>query len=145
MLKEIFEQPKTILDCLRGRLNAEKGTIQVSGVEGYLEEISKAPRIIIIACGTSWHAGLVAEYIIEETCRIPVEVEYASEFRYRNPVIHPGDMIIAISQSGETADTIVAIEKAKLQGAIIMGIVNVVGSSISRISQAGVYTHSGPE
>jgi len=145
MLKEIFEQPKTILDCLRGRLNAEKGTIQVSGIENYLDEISKANRIIIIACGTSWHAGLVAEYIIEETCRIPVEVEYASEFRYRNPIIHKGDMIIAISQSGETADTIVAIEKAREQGAIIMGIVNVVGSSISRISQTGAYTHSGPE
>ncbi|SDZ88729.1 glutamine--fructose-6-phosphate transaminase [Arachidicoccus rhizosphaerae] len=145
MLKEIFEQPKTILDCLRGRLNAEKGTIQVSGIENYLEEISRANRIIIIACGTSWHAGLVAEYIIEETCRIPVEVEYASEFRYRNPIVHNGDMIIAISQSGETADTIVAIEKAKEQGAIIMGIVNVVGSSISRISQTGAYTHSGPE
>jgi glucosamine--fructose-6-phosphate aminotransferase (isomerizing) len=145
MLKEIFEQPKTILDCLRGRLNAEKGTIQVSGIENYLEEISRANRIIIIACGTSWHAGLVAEYIIEETCRIPVEVEYASEFRYRNPIIHQGDMIIAISQSGETADTIVAIEKAKEQGAIIMGIVNVVGSSIARISQTGAYTHSGPE
>ncbi|UAY54814.1 glutamine--fructose-6-phosphate transaminase (isomerizing) [Arachidicoccus terrestris] len=145
MLKEIFEQPKTILDCLRGRLNAEKGTIQVSGIENYLDEISKANRIIIIACGTSWHAGLVAEYIIEETCRIPVEVEYASEFRYRNPIVHKGDMIIAISQSGETADTIVAIEKAKEQGAIIMGIVNVVGSSIARISQTGAYTHSGPE
>jgi len=145
MLKEIFEQPKTILDCLRGRLNAENGTIQVSGIENYLDEISKANRIIIIACGTSWHAGLVAEYIIEETCRIPVEVEYASEFRYRNPIIHPGDMIIAISQSGETADTIVAIEKAKEQGAIIMGIVNVVGSSIARISQTGAYTHAGPE
>lgn len=145
MIKEIFEQPKTILDCLRGRLNAEKGTIQVSGIENYLDEISKANRIIIIACGTSWHAGLVAEYIIEETCRIPVEVEYASEFRYRNPIVNKGDMIIAISQSGETADTIVAIEKAKEQGAIIMGIVNVVGSSISRISQTGAYTHAGPE
>lgn len=145
MLKEIFEQPKTILDCLRGRLNAEQGTIQVSGIENYLEEISRANRIIIIACGTSWHAGLVAEYIIEETCRIPVEVEYASEFRYRNPIVNKGDMIIAISQSGETADTIVAIEKAKEQGAIIMGIVNVVGSSIARISQTGAYTHSGPE
>lgn len=145
MLKEIFEQPKTIYDCLRGRLNAEKGSINISGIEDYLDEISNAPRIIIIACGTSWHAGLIAEYIIEETCRIPVEVEYASEFRYRNPIVHKGDMIIAISQSGETADTIVAIEKAKEQGAIIMGIVNVVGSSISRISQTGAYTHAGPE
>ncbi len=145
MLKEIFEQPKTIYDCLRGRLNAEKGSINISGIEDYLDEISNAPRIIIIACGTSWHAGLIAEYIIEETCRIPVEVEYASEFRYRNPIVHKGDMIVAISQSGETADTIVAIEKAKEQGAIIMGIVNVVGSSISRISQTGAYTHAGPE
>ncbi|MDE1193197.1 MAG: glutamine--fructose-6-phosphate transaminase (isomerizing) [Arachidicoccus sp.] len=145
MLKEIFEQPKTIFDCLRGRLNAEKGYINLSGVEKYLDEISNAPRIIIIACGTSWHAGLVAEYIIEETCRIPVEVEYASEFRYRNPIVNKGDMMIAISQSGETADTIVAIEKAKEQGAIIMGIVNVVGSSIARISHTGVYTHAGPE
>lgn len=145
MLKEIFEQPKTIYDCLRGRLNAEKGSINISGIEDYLDEISNASRIIIIACGTSWHAGLIAEYIIEETCRIPVEVEYASEFRYRNPIVHKGDMIIAISQSGETADTIVAIEKAKEQGAIIMGIVNVVGSSIARISQTGAYTHAGPE
>lgn len=145
MLKEIFEQPKTIFDCLRGRLNPENKSIHLSGIEKYLEEISNAPRIIIIACGTSWHAGLVAEYIIEETCRIPVEVEYASEFRYRNPIIHKGDMIIAISQSGETADTIVAIEKAKEQGAIILGVVNVVGSSIARISQTGTYTHSGHE
>lgn len=145
MLKEIFEQPKTIFDCLRGRLHADKGEIHLSGVEKYIDEISNAPRIIIIACGTSWHAGLVAEYIIEETCRIPVEVEYASEFRYRNPIVNKGDMIIAISQSGETADTIVAIEKAKEQGAIIMGIVNVVGSSIARISQTGAYTHAGPE
>lgn len=145
MLKEIFEQPKTIFDCLRGRLHADKGEIHLSGIEKYLNEIANAPRIIIIACGTSWHAGLVAEYIIEETCRIPVEVEYASEFRYRNPIVNKGDMIIAISQSGETADTIVAIEKAKEQGAIIMGIVNVVGSSIARISQTGAYTHSGPE
>ncbi|ANI88666.1 glutamine--fructose-6-phosphate aminotransferase [Arachidicoccus ginsenosidimutans] len=145
MLKEIFEQPKTIFDCLRGRLNAEKGNINLSGIDKYLDAICHAPRIIIIACGTSWHAGLTAEYIIEETCRIPVEVEYASEFRYRNPIINKGDMIIAISQSGETADTIVAIEKAKEQGAIILGVVNVVGSSIARISHTGVYTHSGPE
>src|SRR5450432_965581 len=145
MLKEIFEQPHTIYDCLRGRLDASAGTITMSGVQSYIEELKNASRIIIIACGTSWHAGLLAEYIIEELCRIPVEVEYASEFRYRNPVVHKGDVIIAISQSGETADTIVAIEKAKELGAIIFGILNVVGSSIARISHAGAYTHAGPE
>jgi glucosamine--fructose-6-phosphate aminotransferase (isomerizing) len=145
MLKEIFEQPSTIHDCLRGRLDAAAGTITMSGVQNNIEHFKNAGRIIIIACGTSWHAGLVAEYIIEELCRIPVEVEYASEFRYRNPVIHKGDIIIAISQSGETADTLVAIEKAKEQGAIIFGIVNVVGSSIARISNGGAYTHAGPE
>ncbi|MBX9785195.1 MAG: glutamine--fructose-6-phosphate transaminase (isomerizing) [Chitinophagaceae bacterium] len=145
MLKEIFEQPKTIYDCLRGRLDVTKGTITMAGVENYMEQLKNAPRIIIIACGTSWHAGLVAEYIIEELCRIPVEVEYASEFRYRNPVVNKGDVIIAISQSGETADTLVAIEKAKEQGAIIFGVVNAVGSSIARASHAGAYTHSGPE
>jgi glutamine---fructose-6-phosphate transaminase (isomerizing) len=145
MLKEIFEQPDTIFDCLRGRLDAEKGTITMAGIENNIDKLTNADRMIIIACGTSWHAGLVAEYIIEELCRIPVEVEYASEFRYRNPVIHNGDVIIAISQSGETADTMVAIEKAKEQGAFILGIVNVVGSSIARISHAGAYTHAGPE
>ena len=145
MLKEISEQPQTIYDCLRGRLDAEHGTITMSGIQQYAEQIMNAPRIIIIACGTSWHAGLVAEYIFEELCRIPVEVEYASEFRYRNPVIHKGDVIIAISQSGETADTLVAIETAKEQGAIILGVVNVVGSSIARKSHAGAYTHAGPE
>ncbi len=145
MLKEIFEQPNTIFDCLRGRLDAVAGTITMSGVEKYIEELKNAPRIMIIACGTSWHAGLVAEYIIEELCRIPVEVEYASEFRYRNPVVNKGDVIIAISQSGETADTLVAIEKAKENGAIIFGVVNAVGSSIARNSHAGAYTHSGPE
>jgi glucosamine--fructose-6-phosphate aminotransferase (isomerizing) len=145
MLKEIFEQPQTIYDCLRGRLDAEKGNIILSGMNQYAEQIMNAPRIIILACGTSWHAGLVAEYIIEELCRIPVEVEYASEFRYRNPIVHKGDVIIAISQSGETADTLVAIETAKEQGAIILGIVNVVGSSIARKSHAGAYTHAGPE
>lgn len=145
MIKEIFEQPQTIFDCLRGRLDAEHGTIKMSGIEKYAEQLMHAPRIIIIACGTSWHAGLVAEYIIEELCRIPVEVEYASEFRYRNPVIHKGDVIIAVSQSGETADTLVAIDIAKEQGAIIMGIVNVVGSSIARKSHTGAYTHAGPE
>jgi len=145
MLKEIFEQPDTIFDCLRGRLDAVKGTITMSGIQQHIDKLTQARRIIMIACGTSWHAGLVAEYIFEELCRIPVEVEYASEFRYRNPVIHPGDVIIAISQSGETADTIVAIEKAKECGAIILGVVNVVGSSIARISHAGSYTHAGPE
>ncbi len=145
MLKEIFEQPQTIYDCLRGRLDAEKGTITMSGVQQYAEQIMHANRIIMIACGTSWHAGLVAEYIFEELCRIPVEVEYASEFRYRNPVINKGDVIIAISQSGETADTLVAIETAKEQGAIILGVLNVVGSSIARKSHAGAYTHAGPE
>jgi glutamine---fructose-6-phosphate transaminase (isomerizing) len=145
MLKEINEQPATVFDCLRGRLDAEKGTITMAGVENNIDRLVKAKRIIIIACGTSWHAGLVAEYIFEELCRTPVEVDYASEFRYRNPVIHPGDVIIAISQSGETADTLVAIEKAKQQGAFIFGVVNVVGSSIARISHAGAYTHAGPE
>src|SRR5882672_4252523 len=145
MLKEIFEQPDTIFDCLRGRLDATKGTITMAGVQNNIEKLCHAKRIIMVACGTSWHAGLIAEYIIEEICRIPVEVEYASEFRYRNPVVYPGDVIFAISQSGETADTIVAIEKAKEQGAFIFGVVNVVGSSIARISHAGAYTHAGPE
>jgi len=145
MLKEIFEQPDTIFDCLRGRLDATKGTITMAGIQQHIEKLTKANRIVMVGCGTSWHAGLVAEYVFEELCRIPVEVEYASEFRYRNPVIHPGDVIIAISQSGETADTIVAIEKAKENGAFILGVVNVVGSSIARISHAGAYTHAGPE
>jgi glucosamine--fructose-6-phosphate aminotransferase (isomerizing) len=145
MLKEIFEQSETIFDCLRGRLDATAGTITMAGVENHIEQLKNANRIIIIACGTSWHAGLIAEYIFEELCRTPVEVEYASEFRYRNPVIHKGDVIIAISQSGETADTIVAIEKAKENGAFIFGVVNAVGSSIARISHAGAYTHAGPE
>jgi glucosamine--fructose-6-phosphate aminotransferase (isomerizing) len=145
MLKEIFEQPQTIHDCLRGRLDAVAGTITMSGVQKYAEQIMNANRIVMVACGTSWHAGLVAEYIFEELCRINVEVEYASEFRYRNPVINKGDVIIAISQSGETADTIQAIENAKAKGAIILGVVNVVGSSISRVSDAGAYTHAGPE
>lgn len=145
MLKEIFEQPSTIHDCLRGRLDANAGTITMKGVEDNMEALKTANRIIIIACGTSWHAGLVAEYVIEELCRIPVEVEYASEFRYRNPIVNKGDVIIAISQSGETADTLVAIERAKENGAVIFGIVNVVGSSIARISNGGAYTHAGPE
>ncbi|MEP7106729.1 MAG: glutamine--fructose-6-phosphate transaminase (isomerizing) [Ferruginibacter sp.] len=145
MLKEIFEQPSTIHDCLRGRLDASAGSITMSGVQQNIEAFKSAGRIIIVACGTSWHAGLVAEYIIEELCRIPVEVEYASEFRYRNPVINKGDIIIAISQSGETADTLVAIENARDQGAVIFGIVNAVGSSIARLSNGGAYTHAGPE
>ena len=145
MIKEIFEQPHTIFDCLRGRLELEQGRIRMKGVEEHMEKLMKADRIIMVACGTSWHAGLVAEYLFEELCRIPVEVEYASEFRYRNPVIRPGDVIIAISQSGETADTLVAIERAKEQGALIFGVLNVVGSSIARTSHAGAYTHAGPE
>jgi glutamine---fructose-6-phosphate transaminase (isomerizing) len=145
MLKEIFEQPQTIYDCLRGRLDAEAGTITMSGIQKYADQIKNANRIVMVACGTSWHAGLVAEYIFEELTRINVEVEYASEFRYRNPVINKGDVIIAISQSGETADTLVAIENAKAKGAIILGVVNVVGSSIARVSDAGAYTHAGPE
>jgi len=145
MIKEIFEQPSTIHDCLRGRLDMESGIITMKGIEEYADQITKANRIVMVACGTSWHAGLVAEYIFEELCRLNVEVEYASEFRYRNPVINKGDVIIAISQSGETADTLVAIENAKRQGAIILGVVNVVGSSIARVSHAGAYTHAGPE
>ncbi|MCS4224191.1 glutamine--fructose-6-phosphate transaminase (isomerizing) [Sphingobacterium sp. BIGb0165] len=145
MLKEIFEQPHTIYDSMRGRLDLQAKQIILSGIEKYANEISSTNRIVIVACGTSWHAGLIAEYVIEELCRINVEVEYASEFRYRNPVIHPGDVILAISQSGETADTLVALENAKKQGAIILGVVNVVGSSIARLSDAGAYTHAGPE
>ncbi|GAB3009868.1 glutamine--fructose-6-phosphate transaminase (isomerizing) [Niabella terrae] len=145
MLKEIFEQPQTIFDCMRGRMDAKEGTITMAGIQQYAEQIINAGRIIIIACGTSWHAGLVAEYIIEELCRINVEVEYASEFRYRNPIINKGDVILAISQSGETADTLVAIENAREKGAIILGVVNVVGSSIARASHAGAYTHAGHE
>ena len=145
MLKEIFEQPQTIYDCMRGRLDAQAGTIIMSGIDKYAEQIVNAKRIVMVACGTSWHAALVAEYIFEELCRINVEVEYASEFRYRNPVIEEGDVIIAVSQSGETADTLVAIENAKSKGAIIVGVVNVVGSSIARLSNTGAYTHAGPE
>ncbi|WP_126247237.1 glutamine--fructose-6-phosphate transaminase (isomerizing) [Chitinophaga rhizosphaerae] len=145
MLKEIFEQPQTIFDSLRGRLDAKSGTLTLGGLREHLDVLTAARRIIIVACGTSWHAGLVAEYIIEELCRIPVEVEYASEFRYRNPVVGPGDVIIAVSQSGETADTLVAMESAKEKGAIILGVCNVVGSSIARLSNGGVYTHAGPE
>ncbi|MDE3236644.1 MAG: glutamine--fructose-6-phosphate transaminase (isomerizing) [Bacteroidota bacterium] len=145
MLKEINEQPETIHDCLRGRLLPDAGLIAMGGIESHIEALKNAPRILIVACGTSWHAGLIAEYMIEELCRIPVEVEYASEFRYRNPVVHKGDVIIAISQSGETADTLVALESAKEKGAFIFGVVNAVGSSIARLSHAGAYTHAGPE
>ncbi len=145
MLKEIFEQPKSIKDCFRGRLNANEGTLVLGGIREYANALVNAKRIVIVACGTSWHAGLVAEYIFEEFCRIPVEVEYASEFRYRNPIIKEGDMMIAISQSGETADTLAAMELGKSKGAIVLGVCNVVGSSISRVSHEGVYTHAGPE
>lgn len=145
MLKEIMEQPETVFDCLRGRLLATEGQIIMSGIDKHLPAFQQAARIMIVACGTSWHAGLVAEYLIETFARIPVEVEYASEFRYRDPVIHPGDIIIAISQSGETADTLVALESAKSKGAFIFGVVNAVGSSIARLSDAGAYTHAGPE
>jgi glucosamine--fructose-6-phosphate aminotransferase (isomerizing) len=145
MLKEINEQPETIHDCLRGRLLPDLGQIMMSGVENHIEALTSAQRMVIVACGTSWHAGLIAEYMIEELCRIPVEVEYASEFRYRNPVVNKGDVIIAISQSGETADTLVALESAKEKGAFIFGVVNAVGSSIARLSHAGAYTHAGPE
>lgn len=145
MLKEIHEQPQTIRDSLRGRLDAEAGHITLSGLDKIADKLREANRIVIVACGTSWHAGLLGEYIIEELCRLNVEVEYASEFRYRNPIITSKDVIIAISQSGETADTLVALENAKQQGATIFGIVNVVGSSIARISDAGAYTHAGPE
>lgn len=145
MLKEIFEQPRSISDCMRGRLNASKGHLLLGGIRQYADKLNNAERIIIVGCGTSWHSGLVAEYIFEELCRIPVEVEYASEFRYRNPVIKEGDVVIAISQSGETADTLAAIELAKSKGAIIFGVCNVVGSSIARASHEGAYTHAGPE
>lgn len=145
MLKEIFEQPNSIADSMRGRLDAVNGNLTLGGIYEYSQALINARRIIILACGTSWHSGLVAEYLFEEYCRIPVEVEYASEFRYRNPVIHEGDIVIAISQSGETADTLAAIELAKSKGAIILGIVNVVGSSISRVTHEGAYLHTGPE
>ena len=145
MLKEIYEQPRSIFDSMRGRLNSESGHLKMGGIEEYENKFVNAKRIIVIACGTSWHAGLVAEYLFEEYTRIPVEVEYASEFRYRNPVIYPDDIVIAISQSGETADTLAAIEMAKSKGAIIFGVCNVVGSSIARATHGGSYTHAGPE
>ncbi|MBP7809192.1 MAG: glutamine--fructose-6-phosphate transaminase (isomerizing) [Bacteroidia bacterium] len=145
MLKEIYEQPRSVKDSMRGRLNAEKGEVKLGGIVEHEAKFKNAKRIIFIACGTSWHAGLVGEYLFEEFARIPVEVEYASEFRYRNPVIYPDDIIIAISQSGETADTLAAIELAKSKGATIVGVCNVVGSSIARATHAGSYTHAGPE
>ena len=145
MLKEIFEQPKSIHDTLRGRLLVEEGIIKMAGIWDNLERLNQAKKITIIACGTSWHAGLIGEYLIEEFARIPVEVEYASEFRYRNPIINENDIVIAISQSGETADTMAAIKLAKERGAFIYGICNVVDSSIARITDAGSYTHAGPE
>lgn len=145
MLKEINEQPRSILDSMRGRLNAKSGIVKLGGIIDYEQKMANAKRVIIIACGTSWHAALVGEYLFEDLARTPVEVEYASEFRYRNPVIHEGDIVIAISQSGETADTLAAIELAKSKGATIIGICNVVGSSIPRATHAGSYTHAGPE
>jgi len=152
MLKEIHEQPRSIRDSIRGRLNIELAKIKIelakikmSGVDQNEEKWVNANRIIIVACGTSWHAGLVAEYLFEEFARVPVEVEYASEFRYRDPIIQNGDIVIAISQSGETADTLAAIELAKERGAFIFGVCNVVGSSISRATHSGAYTHAGPE
>lgn len=145
MLKEIFEQPRSIKDCMRGRIYPDEGYVQLGGIKEYAEKLKNIDRIVIVACGTSWHAGLVGEYLIEEYSRIPVEVEYASEFRYRNPIISEKDIVIAISQSGETADTMAAIELAKSKGATIFGICNVVGASIPRLSHAGVYTHAGPE
>ena len=145
MLKEIFEQPKSLNLCMNGRLNKEIGEIKLSAITDYGEKFEKCSRIVISACGTSWHAGLIGKYLFESLCRIPVEVEVASEFRYRNPVILPNDILIAISQSGETADTLAAMELAKKQGAFVFGICNVVGSSVARMTDTGVYTHAGPE
>lgn len=145
MIKEIFEQPRSIADSMRGRLRASDAHLQLGGLADYIDEMAAADRIVIVGCGTSWHAGLVAEYLFEELARINVEVEYASEFRYRNPVIKKNDIVIAISQSGETADTLAAIELAKSKGATIFGVCNVVGSSIARATHAGAYTHAGPE
>jgi glucosamine--fructose-6-phosphate aminotransferase (isomerizing) len=145
MLKEIYEQPKAIIDTYRGRMLADEGIIRMAGIDDNISKFLNADRIIVIACGTSWHAGLVGEYLIEDMARIPVEVEYASEFRYRNPIITPKDVVIAISQSGETADTLAAIKLAKSKGAFVFGVCNVVGSSIARETHAGAYTHAGPE
>ncbi len=145
MLKEIYEQPTTIADSMRGRINVAEGWARLGGLESHIGRICQARRIIIVACGTSWHSGLIGEYLIEDLARIPVEVEYASEFRYRNPIINEEDVVIAISQSGETADTLAALELAKEKGALALGLVNVVGSSIARITDAGAYIHAGPE
>ena len=145
MLKEIYEQPSVIADSLRGRMNAQQGWIKMGGLSEYINRIDKAKRFVITACGTSWHSGLIGEYLIEDLARVPVEVEYASEFRYRNPIISENDVVIAISQSGETADTLAAIELAKDRQALIYGICNVIGSSIARTAHAGSYTHAGPE
>jgi glucosamine--fructose-6-phosphate aminotransferase (isomerizing) len=145
MLKEIFEQPRTLRDCMRGRIDVAAENVVLSGIFDNRERFCNAKRIIILACGTSWHAGLIGEYLLEEFCRIPVEVEYSSEFRYRNPVIYPDDVVIAISQSGETADTLAAIDLARRAGAFVYGICNVVGSSIARNTHSGSYTHVGPE
>ena len=145
MLKEIYEQPKAIIDTYRGRMLPNEGIIRMAGIDDHLTKFLNANRIIIVACGTSWHAGLVGEYLFEDLARIPVEVEYASEFRYRNPIITSNDIVIAISQSGETADTLAAIKLAKSKGAFVFGICNVVGSSIARETHAGAYTHAGPE
>lgn len=145
MLKEIYEQPRSVKDSMRGRLNVAQGMVHLGGIAEYEQKMINAQRIIIVACGTSWHAGLVGEYLIEDLARIPVEVEYASEFRYRNPIITENDVVIAISQSGETADTLAALELAKSKGATILGVCNVVGSSIARTTHGGSYTHAGPE
>ena len=145
MLKEIFEQPKSIADTFRGRLKLETSEVKLGGIADYENKIINANKIIIIACGTSWHAGLIGEYLLEDLARIPVEVEYASEFRYRNPVITEDDVVLAISQSGETADTLAAMKLAKDKGATVLAICNVVGSSIARLSDGGTYTHAGPE
>jgi len=145
MLKEIYEQPKSILDTMRGRINPENNEVKLGGILDYETTIINSSRIIIVACGTSWHAALIGEYLFEDFARIPVEVEYASEFRYRNPIIHENDVVLAISQSGETADTLAALELAKEKGATVLGVCNVVGSSIPRLTHAGIYTHAGPE
>ncbi len=145
MLKEIFEQPTTIAECMRGRMNAEEGWVRLGGMDEYMKRLVNAERMIILGCGTSWHAAMIAEYLIEDLARLPVEVEYASEFRYRNPVVRENDIVLAISQSGETADTFAALEMAKQRGALTYGIVNVVGSSIARLTHSGSYIHVGPE
>jgi glucosamine--fructose-6-phosphate aminotransferase (isomerizing) len=145
MLKEIMEQPRTLEDSMRGRLLEEEGTAKLGGIRQYLDQLSQARRIIIVACGTSWHASLIGEYMLEEFARVPVEVEYASEFRYRDPIIEEGTIVIAISQSGETADTLAALREAKRKGAVTLGICNVVGSSIARETDAGIFIHAGPE